>query len=206
MCELSAQLELERETSLQLAPANQQLRGLVATLVPHGLATAGVARTAAALSGEQHEQRAQAETGQKQHLSPLLQVSLCTICICSLHCVHSWWWRWRFRCLVLGIRLSLLVLWVCLSRREAGELQKAASKCLCACGGTCVHEKDAAFSFSLSMQRCRLFNTSFCVQMAGRAGFLRAGGVVFFFLFLEVAPSALDTGSHSSQKRGDLHH
>ncbi|XP_075293400.1 uncharacterized protein LOC142363353 [Opisthocomus hoazin] len=78
MCELSTQLELERETSLQLAPANQQLRGLVAPLVPHGLATAGVARTAAALSGEQREQRAQAETGQKQHLRPLLQTQAAT--------------------------------------------------------------------------------------------------------------------------------
>ncbi|XP_075293401.1 uncharacterized protein LOC142363354 [Opisthocomus hoazin] len=78
MCLSGRQLELECETSLQLAAANQQLRGLVAPLVPHGLATAGVARTAAALSGEQREQRAQAETGQKQHLRPLLQTQAAT--------------------------------------------------------------------------------------------------------------------------------
>ncbi|XP_075293617.1 centrobin [Opisthocomus hoazin] len=78
MRELSAQLELENETSLQLAAANQQLRGLVAPLLPHRLPTAGMAPTAAALSGEQREQRAQEETGQKQHLGPLLQTQAAT--------------------------------------------------------------------------------------------------------------------------------
>ena len=36
-----------------------------------------------------------------------------------------------FRCFVSGTWFSLLVLWVWLSRREAGELQKAAPESVC---------------------------------------------------------------------------
>lgn len=100
-----------------------------------------------------------------------------------------------FGCFAWGVWLALLVLWVWLSCREAGELQRAASKSFSVCQGTCVHEKHTAFPSSSAVQRCRLFNTSFQIKMAERAGFLRWVGIVFFLLFPEVASSALDMGS-----------
>ncbi|KAM6236785.1 uncharacterized protein M6G45_013494 [Spheniscus humboldti] len=72
VCELSAQLELESQNSLELRVRNQELRGLVA-LLPLHLAAPGVDHTTTALYGKQREQRAQEETREKQPLSLLLQ-------------------------------------------------------------------------------------------------------------------------------------
>ncbi|KAM6236742.1 uncharacterized protein M6G45_013469 [Spheniscus humboldti] len=72
VCELSAQLELESQNSLELRVGNQELRGLVA-LLPLHLAAPGVDHTTTALYGKQREQRAQEETREKQPLSLLLQ-------------------------------------------------------------------------------------------------------------------------------------
>ncbi|KAM6236740.1 ankyrin repeat domain-containing protein 26-like [Spheniscus humboldti] len=72
VCELSAQLELESQNSLELRVRNQELQGLVA-LLPLHLAAPGVDHTTTALYGKQREQRAQEETREKQPLSLLLQ-------------------------------------------------------------------------------------------------------------------------------------
>ncbi|XP_075376733.1 ankyrin repeat domain-containing protein 26-like [Mycteria americana] len=70
--ELSAQLELELEKSLQLEARNQELRGLVA-LLPHCLVTPGVGHTTTALHGQQCEQQAREEMSEKEYLSLHLQ-------------------------------------------------------------------------------------------------------------------------------------
>ncbi|KAK4809734.1 hypothetical protein QYF61_007102 [Mycteria americana] len=72
VCELSAQLELELEKSLQLEARNQELRGLVA-LLPHCLVTPGVGHTTTALHGQQCEQQAREEMSEKEYLSLHLQ-------------------------------------------------------------------------------------------------------------------------------------
>ena len=91
-----------------------------------------------------------------------------------------------FRRSLLGIWLPLLVLRVWLSWREAGETQKAASKCFCVCRGTCVHEIQAAFSSSSSVQRCRPFNTGFHIKMAERAVLGEGWALSFSSCFLKL--------------------
>ena len=91
--DLSAQLELEFQNSLQLQAANQELRELVA-LLPHRLATPAVGHTTSAPYGIQREQRAQEETREKEYLGLLLQVSLWTVCICSRRCLRLWLRSW----------------------------------------------------------------------------------------------------------------
>ncbi|KAM7084054.1 uncharacterized protein J5F26_013542 isoform 2-T2 [Ciconia maguari] len=75
--ELSAQLELESEKSLQLEARNQELRGLVA-LLPHCLVTPGVGHTTTALHGKQCEQQARQEMSEKEYLSRHLQTQAAT--------------------------------------------------------------------------------------------------------------------------------
>ncbi|XP_075629575.1 uncharacterized protein LOC142604744 isoform X1 [Balearica regulorum gibbericeps] len=72
MCELSAQLELESEISLQLEARNQELRELVA-LLPHRLATPEEGHATTALYGKQWEQRAQEADREMRGLTPRLQ-------------------------------------------------------------------------------------------------------------------------------------
>ncbi|XP_075028114.1 coiled-coil domain-containing protein 144A-like [Calonectris borealis] len=71
MCEVSAQLELESQKSLQLEARNQELRRLVA-LLPHGSATPGAGHTPAAPYGKECERRAQ-DVREEQYHSLLLQ-------------------------------------------------------------------------------------------------------------------------------------
>lgn len=72
MCEVSAQLELESQRSLQLEAMNQELRRLVAPL-PHGSATPGADHTPAAPYGKECERRAQDDVREEQYHSLLLQ-------------------------------------------------------------------------------------------------------------------------------------
>ncbi|XP_054705451.1 uncharacterized protein LOC129215757 isoform X17 [Grus americana] len=72
LCELSAQLELESEISLQLKARNQELRELAA-LLPHRLATPEEGHATTALYGEEWEQRAPEADGEMHGLTPRLQ-------------------------------------------------------------------------------------------------------------------------------------
>ncbi|KAM6075333.1 uncharacterized protein VSU04_005405 isoform 2-T2 [Chlamydotis macqueenii] len=69
VCDLSAQLEVEFERSLQLKVTNEELRGLV-VLLEHCLVTPGVGHTTIL-----HEHPAHKEMRDKQYLSLLLQAA-----------------------------------------------------------------------------------------------------------------------------------
>ena len=75
-CELSAQLELQSQKSLQLEALNKEM-GQTVTSLSARLATPGAGHTTTAPE-------------EKQYLSLLLEVSSCSICICGRRCVHLW--------------------------------------------------------------------------------------------------------------------